>query len=120
MLENLACPLDGDETGKCLLDLAIWRSQVSLRTTALVERCGWKLECRGVKGDEGKGGEVMGCIIWKLFFVVKETRAEDGGGHMGVTEGLLKVSLGRRVLLELDWRGLKVQKKHMWKPLDGH
>lgn len=44
MLENLACPLDGDETGKCLLDLAIWRSQVSLRTTALVERCGWKLE----------------------------------------------------------------------------
>lgn len=120
MLENLACPLDGDETGKCLLDLAIWRSQVSLRTTALVERCGWKLECRGVKGDEGKGGEVMGCIIWKLFFVVKETRAEDGGGHMGVTEGLLKVSLGRRVWLELDWRGLKVQKKHMWKPLDGH
>ena len=63
---------------------------------------------------------MTGCILCIYFFVVKETRAEEGGGHMGVTEGSLKVSLGRRVLLELDWRGLKVQKKHLWKLLDGH
>ena len=48
------CPLDGDKTGKCLLDLAIWKSQVTLRTTALVERWGRKLECHGVKGEEGR------------------------------------------------------------------
>ena len=63
---------------------------------------------------------MTGCILCIYFFVVKETRALDGGGHMGVTEGSLKVSLGRRVLLELDWRGVKVQKKHLWKLLDGH
>lgn len=39
---------------------------------------------------------------------------------MGVTERIIKVSLGRRVLLELDWNGLKVQRKHLWKLPDGH
>lgn len=55
-----------------------------------------------------------------LFFCCKGNQGRRWGGHMGVTEGSLKVSLGRRVLLELDWRGLKVQKKHLWKLLDGH
>lgn len=38
VLENLTWPLGGDEAGKRLLDLAIWRSQVTLRIVALVER----------------------------------------------------------------------------------
>lgn len=70
-----------------------------------------------MRGGEGRWWDAS---FGNHFFVLKETRAEDGGGDMGVTDGLLKVSLGRRVLLELDWRGLKVQKKHMWKLLDGH
>ena len=71
-----------------------------------------------MREGEGRGWDASFASIF--FVVVKETRAEDGGGHMVVTEGSLKVSLGRRVLLELDWRGLKVQKKHLWKLLDGH
>lgn len=39
---------------------------------------------------------------------------------MGVTERMNKVSLGRRVLLELDWDGLKVQRKLLWKLPDVH
>lgn len=41
---KISCGLHlGDEAGKCLLDLAMWRSQVILRTVGLVERSGWKL-----------------------------------------------------------------------------
>lgn len=59
----------------------------------------------------GGGGETTS--FGNFFCIVKESRAEDASGHMGSQKGVLKLGLGRRVLLDLDWSGLKVQRKHL-------
>ena len=46
------------------------------------------------------------------FFCYKGNQAEDGVGALGSQKGL-KMSLGRRVLLNLDWREQKVQRAPM-------
>lgn len=51
------------------------------------------------EGEEGVGGVRVHCLA--TYFAVKE-------GGMGSQIGLLKVGVGRRVWVELDWNELKV------------